>query len=82
MLFAPHIDQTRPALYAAGMSRKLNVPGKRTTRRACTGRAAGGRQPFLGAFDYSEDGLTGIDAIFAKSGKVIVGLTVREILDE
>jgi hypothetical protein len=37
---------------------------------------------FFVAFDYSQDALTEIDAFFRRSGKVIVGLTVREILDE
>ena len=37
---------------------------------------------FFVAFDYSDDALREIDAFFRKSGKVIVGLTVREILDE
>ena len=34
------------------------------------------------AFEYSADALPEIDAFFRKSGKVIVALTVREILDE
>ncbi len=37
---------------------------------------------FFVAFDYTEDALREIDAFFRKSGKVIVGLTVREILEE
>jgi hypothetical protein len=37
---------------------------------------------FFVAFDYSEDALTEIDRFFRKSGKIIVALTVREILDE
>ena len=37
---------------------------------------------FFVGFDYSADALREIDAFFRKSGKVIVGLTVREILDE
>jgi hypothetical protein len=37
---------------------------------------------FFVAFDYSDDALREIDAFFRKSGKVIVALTVREILDE
>ncbi len=37
---------------------------------------------FFVAFDYTEDALREIDAFFRKSGKVIVALTVREILDE
>jgi hypothetical protein len=32
--------------------------------------------------DYSDDALRKIDAFFRKSGKVIVALTVREILAE
>jgi len=36
---------------------------------------------FVG-FDYSDDALREIDGFFRKSGKVIVALTVREILDE
>ena len=37
---------------------------------------------FFVPFDYSPDALHEIDAFFRKSGKVIVPLTVREILDE
>jgi hypothetical protein len=37
---------------------------------------------FFVAFDYSDDVLREIDAFFRKAGKVIVGLTVKEILDE
>jgi len=37
---------------------------------------------FFVAFDYTEDALREIDAFFRKSGKVIVALTVREILEE
>ena len=37
---------------------------------------------FFVAFDNSADALTEIDRFFRKSGKVIVALTVREILDE
>ncbi len=34
------------------------------------------------SFDYSDDALAEIDQFFRKTGKVIVPLTVREILDE
>ena len=34
------------------------------------------------SFDYSRDALTEIDAFFRKSGKVIIPLTVGEILNE
>jgi DNA modification methylase len=37
---------------------------------------------FLVSFDYTSDALAEIGAFFRKSGKVIVPLTVREILDE
>lgn len=37
---------------------------------------------FFVAFDYTSDALREIDAFFRKSGKVIVALTVQEILDE
>jgi len=37
---------------------------------------------FFVAFDYTDDALREIDAFFRKSGKMIVALTVREILDE
>jgi len=37
---------------------------------------------FFVAFDYSTDELREIDAFFRKSGKVIVALTVKEILEE
>jgi hypothetical protein len=37
---------------------------------------------FFVSFDYSRDALTEIDAFFRKSGRVIIPLTVQEILDE
>ena len=37
---------------------------------------------FFISFDYTADALTEIDRFFRKSGKVIVPLTVQEILDE
>ena len=37
---------------------------------------------FFVAFDYTRDALREIDAFFRKSGRVIIALTVREILDE
>lgn len=37
---------------------------------------------FFISFDYSTDALQEIDHFFRKTGKVIVPLTVREILDE
>ena len=37
---------------------------------------------FFVAFDFSSDALTEIDRFFKKSGKVIVPLTVKEILEE
>jgi hypothetical protein len=37
---------------------------------------------FFVAFGFSSDALTEIDRFFRKTGKVIVALTVREILDE
>ncbi len=52
---------------------------------ACSGRRAAIRQvepDFFVGLDYSDDALGEIDGFFRKSGKVIVALTVREILDE
>ena len=37
---------------------------------------------FFVAFDYTGDAMREIDAFFRKSGKSIIALTVREILDE
>jgi hypothetical protein len=37
---------------------------------------------FFVAFDYSDDALREIDAFFRKTGKVIIALTVKEILEE
>ena len=34
------------------------------------------------AFDFTSDALTEIDAFFRKTGKIIVPLTVKEILEE
>lgn len=40
------------------------------------------KKGFFVSFDYTRDALTEIDAYFRKSGRVIIPLTVREILDE
>ena len=40
------------------------------------------KKGFFVAFDYSSDALTEIDAYFRKSHRVIIPLTVKEILDE
>jgi hypothetical protein len=37
---------------------------------------------FYVAFGYTQNALTEIDRFFRKTGKIIVALTVREILDE
>ena len=37
---------------------------------------------FFVSFDYSDDALREIDAFFKRAHKVIVALTVQEILDE
>jgi site-specific DNA-methyltransferase (adenine-specific) len=37
---------------------------------------------FFVSFDYSHDAMTEVDAFFRRSGRVIVPLTVREILEE
>ena len=37
---------------------------------------------FFIAFDYSSDAIRECDSLFKRSGKVIIPLTVREILDE
>lgn len=40
------------------------------------------KKGFFVSFDYTRDALTEIDAFFRKSGRIIIPLTVREILDE
>ena len=37
---------------------------------------------FFVSFDYSRDALTEVNRFFKQTGKVIIPLTVREILDE
>lgn len=37
---------------------------------------------FFVSFDFSDGALKEIDAFFRKSGRIIIPLTVREILDE
>ena len=37
---------------------------------------------FFVSFDYSQDALSEIQAFFKKSGKSIIALTVKDILDE
>jgi hypothetical protein len=45
------------------------------TRNDCT-------KGFFVSFDFSSDAVTEIQSYFRKSGKAIIPLTVREILDE
>jgi len=40
------------------------------------------KKGFFVSFDFSSDALTEIQAFFRKSGRIIIPLTVREILDE
>ena len=40
------------------------------------------KKGFFVSFDFSSDALTEIQAFFKKSGRIIVALTVREILEE
>jgi len=40
------------------------------------------KKGFFVAFDYSSDALTEVGAFFRKTGKVVIALTVKEILDE
>jgi hypothetical protein len=40
------------------------------------------KKGFFVAFDYSSDALTEIGAFFRKTGKVVIALTVKEILEE
>jgi hypothetical protein len=40
------------------------------------------KKGFFVSFDYSSDALTEVDAFFRQSGKVIIPLTVKEILEE
>jgi hypothetical protein len=37
---------------------------------------------FFVSFDYTSDALTEIDAYFRKSGRVIIPVTVKDILDD
>jgi hypothetical protein len=39
------------------------------------------RKDIFVSFDYSSDALSEIESFFKRSNKVIVGLTVKEILD-
>ena len=40
------------------------------------------KKGFVVSFDYSSDAMTEIDGFFRKTGKVIMALTVKEILEE
>ena len=40
------------------------------------------KKGFFISFNYSQEALTEIDTFFRKTGKVIIPLTVRKILDE
>ena len=55
------------------------VPPTSALRIRCSGASG---TDFAPKFDYTSDALREIDAFFRKSGKVIVALTVREILEE
>ena len=65
----PHVDQTPARSYAAAMPRKSNVPGKPSARHRRRNGDASLEKP-----DRDTGG--------RKTGKVIVALMVREILDE
>ncbi|HEY3322597.1 MAG TPA: hypothetical protein VGP72_19215 [Planctomycetota bacterium] len=41
-----------------------------------------GKRGFFVSFAYTSDALTEVDAFFRKSGKIIIPLTVSEILEE
>jgi hypothetical protein len=43
---------------------------------------AGGELIFFVSFDFSSDAISEIGAFFKKTGKSIVALTVKDILDE
>lgn len=47
-------------------------------RRARADRKKG----FFVSFDFSKDALTEVDAFFRKSGRIIIPLTVKDILNE
>ena len=55
---------------------RLTVSGFRSIRGLI------GPKGFFVSFDYSKDAPTEIDALFRKSGKIIIPLTVNEILNE
>jgi len=40
------------------------------------------RESFFVSFDYSDDALREIESFFKRNHKVIIALTVKEILDE
>jgi hypothetical protein len=43
---------------------------------------AGGEFGFFVSFDFSSDAISEIQAFFKKTGKSIIALTVKDILDE
>ena len=74
---AAYIDYMRPR--CVELARLLKKTGStRSTRRVGIAHLPG----FLVPFDYTADALREIDAFFRKSGKSIVALTVREVLEE
>jgi len=56
------------------------MPFRSRLKRDC--QPSGHAKGFFVAFDYSRDALTEVDRFFKQTGKAIVPLTVREILDE
>jgi hypothetical protein len=68
----------RPPCFLSSLTGLANLPDDYP---AINGRAIIG-EGFFVSFDYSDDALREIESFFKRSHKVIVALTVKEILDE
>jgi hypothetical protein len=79
---APVFDEFMDAWYPIQVKQKDKVGRPDIDAYETAMERANRTKGFFVAFDYSEDALTEIDRFFRKTGKIIVALTVREILEE
>jgi hypothetical protein len=79
---APIFDEFMDAWYPIQVKQKDKVGRPDIDAYETAMERANRTKGFFVAFDYSADALTEIDRFFRKTRRVIVPLTVREILDE
>ncbi len=79
---APIFDEFMDAWYPIQVKQKDKVGRPDIDAYETAMERSNRTKGFFVAFDYSSDAMTEIDRFFRKTGKVIVALTVQEILDE